>query len=470
MSDIDPATLSEAANLVRTGKVSSFELTLNTLDRAEATHSRLNAFIEIDRDGALQAARTADKAVKDGRSLGPLHGVPLAHKDMYDHAGRITGCGSKIRADHVASANASVIDRLEAAGTFSIGRLNMSEFAMGPTGHNHHYGRAINPIDKARITGGSSSGSGSAVGGGVVLAALGSDTGGSIRLPAACCGVVGIKPTQGRVPRTGVMPLSHSQDCVGPLATNVKDAFTILKLISGPDSKDATCVDAALLEPTDDISRIRIGIGGGMFVEGLTAEVADGMQDTIRTLGQHVSSISDAELPDFAGIAELANVVAMSEAAATHFDWMRERPSDYGPQLQSRLAQGFAIPAPIYLRALQIRARMLEDFLHTSFDEIDAIIVPAMPFVAPLDAEVNVGAGPKMNAVIAGMTVFTRPFSFLGLPVVTLPVKNSNGLPVAVQIVAKPWREDVAISVACKLETILAVGRFQPLETIRPAA
>lgn len=153
-----------------------------------------------------------------------------------------------------------------------------------------------------------------------------------------------------------------------------------------------------------------------------------------------------------------------------HLDWMRERPDDYGPQLQSRLAQALAVPAPIYLRAQQIRARMLEEFLQVAFAACDAIIVPAMPFVAPLDAEVNVGAGTRMNAVLAGMTVFTRPFSFLGLLVVTLPVKNSNGLPVAIQIVARPWREDIAASVARKLETVLAVGRFQPLETIRPAA
>jgi aspartyl-tRNA(Asn)/glutamyl-tRNA(Gln) amidotransferase subunit A len=470
MIDLDPATLSEAANLVRSGKVSSVDLTLAALDRAEATHARLNAFIEIDRDGALTAARAADKAVAEGRPLGPLHGVPLAHKDMYDHAGKITGCGSKIRAGHVATANASVIDRLQAAGTFSIGRLNMSEFAMGPTGHNHHHGRAINPIDSARITGGSSSGSGAAVGGGVVLAALGSDTGGSIRLPSACCGVVGIKPTQGRVPRTGVMPLSFSQDCVGPLARTVEDAFTILKVISGPDGKDGTCVDAGLSPLSEDVSAIRIGLGGGMFLDGLTAEVAAAMDETIAALGPHVSSVSDIAMPDFGGIAELANVVAMSEAAAVHFDWMRDRPDDYGPQLQSRLAQALAVPAPIYLRAQQIRARMLEEFLQGAFAACDAIVVPAMPFVAPLDAEVNVGAGPRMNAVLAGMTVFTRPFSFLGLPVVTLPVKNSNGLPVAIQIVARPWREDIAASVARKLETVLAVGRFHPLETIRPAA
>lgn len=471
MTTSDPSTLGEAAALVRSGKVSSLELTTAALERAEASRPRLNAFIEIDHKGALAAANAADKALADGLPVGPLHGVPLAHKDMYDHAGRITGCGSKIRAGHVASANATVIDRLQAAGTFSIGRLNMSEFAMGPTGHNHHHGRAINPIDPDRITGGSSSGSGAAVGGGVVLAALGSDTGGSIRLPAACCGTVGIKPTQDRVPRTGVMPLSFSQDCVGPLARTVEDAYTILQIIGGPDGRDTTCIDAPPLpDLTHDISGLRIGIAGGMFADGLSDAVAAGMDDTIRALDPLAAAITEPALPDFGGIAELANVVAMSEAGAIHFDWIRERHGDYGPQLQSRLAQSVAIPAPIYVRALQIRAPLLQEFLATAFAGVDAIITPVMPFVPPLDAEVNVGAGPRMNAVLAGMTVFTRPFSFLGLPVVTLPVKNVDGLPVAIQIVARPWREDIASTIAWKLETALAVGRFQPLDAIRPAA
>lgn len=470
MSTLDPATLAEAASLILSGKVSSFDLTLAALDRAEESQSRLNAFITVDREDALISARAADRALAEGRPVGPLHGVPLAHKDMYDHAGKVTGCGSKIRAGHVAAENASVIERLEAAGTFTIGRLNMSEFAMGPTGHNHHHGRAINPIDPERITGGSSSGSGAAVGGGVVLAALGSDTGGSIRLPAACCGVVGIKPTQGRVPRSGVMPLSFSQDCVGPLTRTVDDAFTILRLISGPDGKDLTCVDAPLKPLSEDISALRIGLGGGMFADRLAKEVEGAMQETARALAPHVLSIADTSMPDLGGIAELANVVAMSEAGAIHFDGMRDRPEDFGPQLRSRLAQAIAVPAPIYLRALQIRTRLAADFLEMAFANCDAILVPAMPFLPPLDSEVNVGAGSTMTTVISGMTAFTRPFSFLGLPVVTLPVANCDGLPVAIQVVARPWREDIAASVARKLETVLALGRFHPRPSIRPAA
>ncbi|NBB48514.1 amidase [Rhizobium sp. CRIBSB] len=462
MSIDNPASLSEAANAIRRGDISSVEMTKAALARAKSSQKRLNAFIEIEEQPALEAAEAADKALADGRETGSLHGVPLAHKDMYDRRGFVTGCGSKIRTGHVASDTSTVMARLQAAGAITIGRLNMSEFAMGPTGHNFHHGRALNPIDPALVTGGSSSGSGAAVGGGVVMAALGSDTGGSIRLPAACCGVVGIKPTQGRVSRHGVMPLSFSQDCVGPLARRVADAYLLLQQIAGPDGLDPTCV--SVIPPQDltsDLSAIRVGIAGGVFADGLDGDVAKGMELAIETLSPLVGAVSSATLPDLTAIAELANVVAMAEAGAAHFDWMRERPEDYGPQIRMRLSQSLAMPAPIYLRALQIRAVMLKACLNTTFAQADVLIAPAMPFLPPLSADVDIGTSPRMNAVVSAMTSFTRPFSYLGLPVVTLPVAQSQGgLPVALQIIARPWREDLAASVAQSLERAIALPAF----------
>ncbi|WP_320199613.1 amidase [Agrobacterium sp. rho-13.3] len=472
MSLDNPTSLTQAADAIRAGKITSVQMTEAALFRAKASHKRLNAFIEIEEGSAIDAARAADAALASGHAVGPLHGVPLAHKDMYDRAGFITGCGSKIRAGHIATSTSTAMDRLQAAGALSIGRLNMSEFAMGPTGHNFHHGRALNPIDGARITGGSSSGSGSAVGGGVVLAALGSDTGGSIRLPAACCGIVGIKPTQGRVSRHGVMPLSFSQDCVGPLARSVEDAYLLLQLISGPDGRDTTCMDVE--KPDEllrDLSSLRIGIAGGLFAERLENDVVQGIETAISALKPDVASIASAAIPDLTSMAELANAVAMSEAGAVHFDWMRERPEDYGPQIRMRLSQSLAVPAPIYLRALQIRAVMLKEFLDTAFAGADVLIAPTMPFVPPLSAEVDIGTSPKMNAVVSAMTSFTRPFSYLGLPVVTVPVSASaEGLPIALQIVARPWREDIAASVALRLEQALALPAFATTSLARPAA
>ncbi|WP_137155089.1 amidase [Rhizobium sp. FKL33] len=458
MNPETPETLADAARFIRSGQVSSEAMTRAALSRAKTSQERLNAFIEIEEEQALEAARAADRALAEGRANGPLHGVPLAHKDMFDREGFITGCGSVIRGGDPATGTSTVMKRLTSAGALSIGRLNMSEFAMGPTGHNMHYGRAFNPIDRDRITGGSSSGSGAAVGGGVILAALGSDTGGSIRLPAACCGVVGIKPTQGRVSRHGVMPLSFSQDCVGPLARTVEDAWTVLKLISGPDGLDATCLDAPpLSELGFDVSGLKIGVLGGLFQEDLTEPVGRGMETALSALEGAGATIVAVASQDLAGIAELANVVAMAEAGAQHFDWMRERPDDYGKQVRMRISQSLAIPAPIYLRALQIRSRMLQSFLDGAFADADVLIAPVMPFPPPLSDEVDVGDSPEMNRVVAGMTRFTRPFSYLGLPVVTLPVaKTPDGLPISVQCIARPWREDLAARAAGCLERNLS--------------
>jgi aspartyl-tRNA(Asn)/glutamyl-tRNA(Gln) amidotransferase subunit A len=210
-------TLVRAIEALKSGEISSRELTLACLERAKKHQPEINAFVAFEADRALAAADAADSARLRGAASGPLHGVPLAHKDMYDRAGRVTSCGSKIRAGHVASATATALERLDSAGAVDLGRLNMSEFAMGPTGFNAHFGRARNPWNLDVVTGGSSSGSGAAVASGFVFGALGSDTGGSIRLPAAMCGIAGLKPTQGRVSRFGAMPLSTSQDCIGPL-------------------------------------------------------------------------------------------------------------------------------------------------------------------------------------------------------------------------------------------------------------
>ncbi|MBB4008305.1 amidase [Allorhizobium taibaishanense] len=461
MSLDHPKSLRQAAEAIRSGVISSQEMTLAALSRAKASRSRLNAFIDIDEEHALACAKAADDMRTSDASLGPLHGVPLAHKDMFDGEGRLTGCGSLIRAGHRAKTTSTVLARLGTAGSFSIGRLNMSEFAMGPTGHNHHHGRVLNPIDPDRITGGSSSGSGSAVGAGVVLAALGSDTGGSIRIPAACCGTVGIKPTQGRVSRHGAMPLSFSQDCIGPLAGSVEDAWLILSLISGPDGLDPTCLDAPLRPLLDNIEGVRIGLAKGLFQQTLSDDVGEAVQTVGRLLDRDGVQVADAPFADLEAVTELANAVAMTEAAAVHFDSMRDAPDQFGSQVRMRLSQGLAIPGPLYVRALQIRSVMLARFLEESFGACDVLILPTMPFIAPLDRDVDVGAGSRMNEVISAMTALTRPFSYLGLPVVTVPVAASReGLPIALQLVARPWREDLAASVARHLERALALSRF----------
>ncbi len=238
MSDLTALTLRDAAAAPPRGRVRAEALTEACLDRIERLQPKLNCFIRVTAEAARERARAADMAVKAGRPLGLLHGVPLAHKDMFYRAGEVCSCGSKIRADFAPDHTATVLTRLDAAGAAELGRLNMAEFAMGPTGHNEHFGRCRNPWNPDYITGGSSSGSGAAVAAGLVFGALGSDTGGSVRLPAAACGVAGIKPTLGRVSRHGAMPLSHSLDCIGVLARSVGDCARLLSVIAGADPHD----------------------------------------------------------------------------------------------------------------------------------------------------------------------------------------------------------------------------------------
>ena len=443
-------TLTQAASAIRDKQISSRELTDLAIERAETLQPRLNSFIAIEAESARAAARSADEALAAGRSLGPLHGVPLAHKDMYDRVGEVTGSGSKIRKGEIASRTATVIERLDAAGQIHLGRLNMSEFAMGPTGFNAHFGRACNPLDPARIAGGSSSGSGSAVGSNTVFAALGSDTGGSIRLPAACCGVVGLKPTQGRVSRFGAMPLSHSLDCVGPLARSVADARLITRLISGADDRDPACLDAPPIPAEGPaVGDLTIAIpDSGFFTEDLAPEVAGFLAEAETILTKAGAKIVRPKLPPFEDVIELANLVAMTEAGAIHLDTMRERPEDYGEQVRARLIQGLGVPAPVYLRALQIKGVFLERFLAEVLCECDAVLTPTMPGLPPISADVEVGASEAMTRVMVSIAKFTRVFSFLGLPTLSVPGPvTTGGLKASVQIAAAPFAEDVTCSI-----------------------
>jgi aspartyl-tRNA(Asn)/glutamyl-tRNA(Gln) amidotransferase subunit A len=437
-------TLVEAASALAAGEISSRELTRACLDRATAWQGPVNAFIAIEADRALAAADRADAARARGENLGPLHGAPLAHKDMYDREGRVTSCGSKIRARHVATATATVLERLDAAGAVDLGRLNMSEFALGPTGLNAHFGRARNPWRPERVAGGSSSGAGAAVAAGLAYGALGSDTGGSIRLPAALCGVAGLKPTQGRVSRFGAMPLSASQDCVGPLAPSVADVALIYSVIAGRDARDPTSSTRPVIAPArrDSLKGVRIGAPTAFYDEDVDPEVADAIAASrvkLKDLGAEIVAI---DLPDQTRFAELANAVAMTEAASVHADWLRDRRQDYGEQVGARLMQGLVIPGVAYLRALQARSVLLEEFVAAAFARCDALHVPVLPFAPPRSADVDVGASPAMPGIVAGLTRFTRPFSYLGLPALAQRIGfTASGLPLSMQLVGRPFAE-----------------------------
>ena len=445
MNDLASFSLAEVATAIAKRKVSSREATEACLEQIEAWQPRVNAFIAIDAEEALAAAGAADEALARGEAAGPLHGVPLAHKDMFYEIGRISTCGSKIRRDWVADTDSTALSRLRAAGTVRLGTLNMAEFAYGPTGQNEHFGPACNPWNPLHVTGGSSSGSGAAVAARMTYAALGSDTGGSIRMPANFCGVTGLKTTVGRVSRAGAMPLSHSLDTIGPLARTAEDCALLLDLMAGPDPRDPVAVATPLPDHSavtgKDLRGLRLGIPEAFYTDDLDPDVARVFEETQKVFVAQGVELKPVHLPDQMQLSAAAQVLLAAEAAAFHAPWLRERPQDYGAQVRARLENGLAISAITYLDALRWRGIALAEHLAATA-EVDAWLAPASRFAAPTIEESDVGGSPNAEAVIQSITRFMRPINYLGLPSLVVPAgRSSAGLPVGIQIVGRPFGE-----------------------------
>ena len=424
-----------------------------------STIATLRTALDKGRVTATDLAQTAARKAEGSAAFasvrvlpggnGPLAGIPLAHKDMFDRPGERVGMGAHASAAITATGLATVLSRLDGAGQADIGRLAMSEYAMGPSGHNAHHGMPDNPLVPGAITGGSSSGSGVAVGAGIVPAALGSDTGGSIRIPAACNGIVGFKPTQGLVPVDGAMPLSWTQDCIGPLAASVACAKTILSIVAGRDLDD-------------DDGPMRIGILSGP----MALAASDRMRTTIADVGQLLErggdSLHDVALDFFDDLTEPANVIAISEAATVHADRLQRHAKTYGAQVRARLVQAAAIPAQAYLRAGQIR-QVARQRMTEVFDDVDIILMPTIADVPPQAAAVDIGNDPDLNRIIAGLTRFTRPASILGLPSLSLPVAVTPDGPLSVQVMGPAYADGRVARVAQAIETALALRALPTL-------
>jgi aspartyl-tRNA(Asn)/glutamyl-tRNA(Gln) amidotransferase subunit A len=443
----EPALMSlvAIAKAIAEKKISSREATQSCLDRIAQWQPRLNAFMAIEKDEALAAADQADAALAKGASHGVLHGVPLAHKDMYYDAGKVVTCGSKIRRDFVAATTSTALQRLKGAGTVRLGSLQMAEFAYGPTGHNAHFGPVHNPWNVDHITGGSSSGSGAAVAARLTSAALGSDTGGSVRMPAHFCGVTGLKTTVGRVSRAGAMPLSQSLDTVGPLAQSAQDCALLLGLMAGADPEDPTAIAGPLPDymaaTKTPMKGVKIGVPTAFYVDDLDPEVARVLDETIATLKREGAEIVKVELPDQRQLASASQLVLAVEAAAFHKRWMIERLEDYGPQVRMRLENGLAVPAVTYLEALRWRGPALSAH-KAAVAGVDAVIAPVSPVPAPTIAESDVGASPDAEAVIQRLTRFTRPVNYLGVPSLSIPSGFTHGgLPVGMQLIGRSFDE-----------------------------
>jgi aspartyl-tRNA(Asn)/glutamyl-tRNA(Gln) amidotransferase subunit A len=447
MSTTEPALLSltEVAQAIAQKRVSSREVTQSCLDRITHWQPRLNAFMAIEAEQAIAAADAADATMAKGDSRGALHGVPLAHKDMYYDAGKVVTCGSKIRRDWVAATTATSLQRLKDAGTIRLGSLQMAEFAYGPTGHNAHYGPVHNPWGIDHITGGSSSGSGAAVAARLTFAALGSDTGGSIRMPAHFCGVTGLKTTVGRISRAGAMPLSQSLDTVGPLARTVEDCALLTGLMAGADPSDPTAIGGAVPDyiaaTRESLEGLTIGVPTAFYVDDLDTDTARILDETVATLKREGAQVVAVELPDQRQLTAACQFVLATEAAAFHKRWMIERAQEYGPQVLMRLQNGLAISGVSYLEAMRWRGPALAAYLAATAG-VDMVLAPVAPVAAPTIAESDVGNTPDAEAVIQRLTRFTRPVNYLGLPSLAIPAGfNGAGLPVGMQLIGRPFDE-----------------------------
>ena len=449
-------SLTSIAQAIAEKRLSSREATQSCLDRVAQWQPRLNAFMAIEAEEALSAADAADAALAKGNNDGALHGVPLAHKDMYYDAGKVVTCGSRIRRDFVATVNSTALQRLKDAGTIRLGSLQMAEFAYGPTGHNTHYGPVHNPWHVDHITGGSSSGSGAAVAARLTFAALGSDTGGSIRMPAHFCGVTGLKTTVGRISRAGAMPLSQSLDTVGPLARSAEDCALLLALMAGADPEDPTAVTGPVPDynaaARQSMKGLTIGVPTAFYVDDLDAEVARILDETIAVLKREGAHIVQVELPDQRQLTAACQLVLAVEAAAFHKRWMIERPQDYGLQVLMRLQNGLAIPGVSYLEVMRWRGPALSAHL-AAVAGVDAVIAPVAPVAAPTIAESDVGNSPNAEAVIQRLTRFTRPINYLGLPSLAIPVGfTHSGLPVGMQLIGRSFDEAMLLRIGAAFQ------------------
>jgi AtzE family amidohydrolase len=450
-TDFTWATAAQIADAVTTGETSAIAVVESTLDRIRKYDPVFNAFTDVTAKRARARARAIDKARAEGQALGPLAGVPFAVKNLFDVAGIATRAGSKINRDRPpARRDSPLIERLEAAGAVLVGALNMGEYAYDFTGENVHDRASRNPHDTARMTGGSSGGTGGAVAGGLVPLALGSDTNGSIRVPSSLCGLFGLKPTYGRLPRNRSFPFVDSLDHLGPVGRSARDLAMSYDVMLGHDSGDAACVDRPPEPVTErlgvDIGDLRIAVAGGYFREGAFPEALTALAQIAEALG----ASREIEIPQAARARAAAYLITATEGASLHLARLRKRADDFDPAVRDRLIAGAMVPSTMVVRAQKFR-RWYQAQVAELFTQVDAILAPATPCPAPLIGQQTFRLGNADVPVRANLGIYTQPISFIGLPVACVPVPLSP-LPIGVQIITAPWREDIALRIAYALE------------------
>ncbi|MEH2105943.1 AtzE family amidohydrolase [Nostoc sp.] len=440
------------AAAVREGKVSAVEVTKATLARIAAQDKQLNCFTPVTAEIAFRDAARIDREIAQGNHPGILAGVPFAVKNLFDIAGLTTLAGSKINAENpAASLDATAVAKLKQAGAVLVGALNMDEYAYGFVTENSHYGATHNPHDLQRVAGGSSGGSAAAIAAGLVPLTLGSDTNGSIRVPAALCGVFGFKPTYGRLSRAGVALFSSSFDHIGPFARSVQDIATVFDVLQGEDDRDPICTkrppELCLPQLNQDISAIRIAIAGDYFTKGAESEALAAVQK----VADAIEVTEYVTIPEADRARAAAFIITASEGANLHLEKLRLRPQDFDPATRDRFLAGALIPSSWYLQAQRFR-KWYRDRVQEVFQNVDVILAPTTPISAPLIGQQTMILDGKEILVRPHLGLFTQPFSFIGLPVLSVPIHRQNALPLGVQLIAAPYNEALILRVAAALE------------------
>jgi aspartyl-tRNA(Asn)/glutamyl-tRNA(Gln) amidotransferase subunit A len=455
------STASEIAAGVASSQTTATAVVNDALARINERNPTLNAFTAVTAERARDRAKAIDAALSKKINPGPLAGVPFAVKNLFDVAGIATVAGSKINRTYPpAKRDSPLIEKLEAAGAVLVGALNMGEYAYDFTGENVHDGASRNPHDPTRMTGGSSGGSCGAVASGMVPLTLGSDTNGSIRVPSSLCGIFGLKPTYGRLSRARSFPFVASLDHLGPFARSTRDLALTYDLMQGTDPGDAACADRPLEPALPELARglegLRIFVAGGYFQQGAFPEALDALHRVAKAVGAH----SEIEIPEARRARAAAYVITTTEGAALHMNRLRNHAGEFDPAVRDRLLAGAMIPSTLVVKAQNFRrwyrARVLE-----LFKSCDAILAPATPCTAPKIGQQTFALDGIEMPVRANLGLYTQPISFIGLPVVAVPVPLKP-LPIGVQIIAAPWREDIALRVAHALEQMGAVAAPRP--------
>ncbi len=455
----------ELGALLRRRAVSATEITGAMLQRIERLEPELHAYITVAACEAMEAAQRCDAELAAGQDRGPLHGIPVAVKDLFDTAGLRTTSGSRIMAERVPERDATCIARLRAAGAVIIGKTNLNEFACGVTTTNAHYGNTNNPWDRARTPGGSSGGSAAAVAAGLCTLATGSDTGGSIRIPAALCGIVGLKPTYGRISCHGVMPLSWEQDHPGPMARSVYDAAIMLGAMAGWDAADPATVRRPVPDYAAELGRgerWRIGVDHDFALSGTSAEVRAAFERALGVVTDLGAEVIDVRVPGLAEGIAAGITIWNAEAGAVHAEWLRTRPEDYDPQVRPRLESALSVGGVEYARAQRAR-RELTRRLEVLFEGMQLLATPMCAVGAPPHGAKTVVVDGEEMGVLTGLTRFSRVFNLTGLPAISLPCGfTADGLPIGLQLVGAPFDEATVLRAAYAYEQASEWHRRRP--------